>query len=214
MAKENKTLDELHEDVPGEYYDRSIVENPFQRFWHTRRFKEFHSFIKGLHCKHILDVGSHGGRFTYEIAKAFPQAHIRGIDMSSQAIKYAQKKYPQISFNVARAQELPYSSKQFELVTCFEVLEHTEDPDRVIAEVHRVLKKKGNFIALVPAENILFKCIWFLWTHLGPGKVWHHTHVQKFAGTSLDNLLKSAGFKVVNRKRFLLGMLLFIHARK
>ena len=214
MVNQNNSLDEKHENVPGDYYDTSIRENPFQRFWHTRRFREFHSFVKGIQSQKILDVGCHGGRFTQEIAIAFPKAHIDGIDMSVQAISYASKKYPAITFKVARAQRLPYKNKAFDLVTCFEVLEHIEDPDRVVAEVQRVLRKKGNFITLVPAENILFKCIWFLWTHFGPGRVWHHTHVQKFEKKSLDMLLQSEGFTVVKRKVFLMGMLLFIHARK
>jgi len=93
-------------------------------------------------------------------------------------------------------------------------MEHIKSPKLVIREAARVLTKGGDFVILVPSENYLFKIIWYFWTKVGPGRVWNHTHVQEFKNTSLDTLLEKNGFIVLRRKKFLLSMLLLLHARR
>lgn len=46
---------------------------------------------------------------------------------------------------------LPYDSNTFDIVTCFDVIEHfTENPLPLLREVKRVLKKEGTFIMCAP----------------------------------------------------------------
>lgn len=203
-----------HRQVPGDYYHQAVRKNFLQHFWHLRRFKEVKNFLNDIKAKKILDIGCHGGRFTFEISQKFSGSSIDGIDISPVAINFAKKKYPTIHFQVARAEKLPFPTNRFDLVTCLEVLEHVKDPVKVLKEIKRVLKKEGNFIVLIPTMNLLFRLIWFTWVHLGPGRVWRHTHVQKFENDSLDNLLEQAGFKIIKRKLFLSGMLLLIQAKR
>lgn len=208
-------LDLFHENVPGDYYDRALRYNILQRFWHTRRFREVKDLLSRIEPRKILDVGCHGGLFTNEIAGYYKQSAICGIDISPSAIKFARSKYrSKIRFGVGRAERIPYPNDSFDLVTCLEVMEHVDNPTEVVGEIKRVLKEKGHFIVLVPTENLLFKIIWFFWSRFGPGKIWKHTHVQEFINHSLDKLLIKHGFEIANRKSFLLGMLLLIHARK
>jgi ubiquinone/menaquinone biosynthesis C-methylase UbiE len=207
-------LDEAHEEVPGNYYHEAIKINVLQRFWHTQRIKQIRKILENNLSEKILDVGCHGGKLTSEIQKELPKAQIDGIDISKQAIYFAKKKYKKIHFEVGRAEKLPYKANSFNLVTCFEVLEHVPNPEIVISEISRVLKKGGQTIILVPSENLLFQMIWYFWTHFGPGRVWHHTHVQKFDKQKLDELLQVKGFRIKERKQFILGMLLLIHAEK
>lgn len=210
----DRNLDSLQKAVPGDYYDQAIATNLLQRFWHGRRFAEVQNFLNGIKAKRILDIGCHGGRFTFEISKKFQSSAIYGIDVSEAGIEYAQKRYKNMHFYVARAEKLPFRTNYFDMVTCFEVLEHIDEPMKVIREVVRVLKKSGNFIVLIPTENFLFRLIWLIWTHFGLGRVWRHTHVQSFRNHTLDVLLKKSGFAVIKRKSFLLGMLFLIQAKK
>ena len=59
-------------------------------------------------------------------------------------------KTPLVSI-VARAEQIPLASSQFDLVICSQVLEYVFDPTVVIAEVHRVLKPGGCCILSVPS---------------------------------------------------------------
>jgi SAM-dependent methyltransferase len=52
---------------------------------------------------------------------------------------------------VARGEQTPFSSAQFDLVICTQVLEYVPEPGAVIAEIHRVLKPGGCLLLSVPA---------------------------------------------------------------
>lgn len=213
IKKRNLALDRLHEEVPANYYDNAIKRNFFQRFWHGRRFIEAKKYLRTIDAKLILDVGCNSGTFTKQIHNVFPESKIHGIDISRKAIAYAKRKHKHIIFDVAMAEELPFKNSSFDLITCFEVLEHVDFPEKIVKEMSRVLKKEGDIVIIVPTENLLFRAVWALWTIFGPGRIWKHTHVQKFSKNNLDTLLKKSGCRIVKRKTFLLGMLLIIHSR-
>jgi ubiquinone/menaquinone biosynthesis C-methylase UbiE len=49
---------------------------------------------------------------------------------------------------------LQFSDKTFDLVICNQVFEHVRDLDKVLGEIHRVLKPDGTLFALFPAKDI------------------------------------------------------------
>jgi hypothetical protein len=65
------------------------------------------------------------------------------------------------------------------------------------------LTPTGYAVVMVPAETPLFKFLRFIWAKFGKGKVWDHDQVQDLVGKSLDRSVKSAGFRVLQDKRFL-----------
>lgn len=208
------TLDNLHQEVPGNYYTQAIEKNLIQRFWHNRRFKEVKKFLISIKAKNILDIGCHGGIFTDKLYQQFRKSKIHGIDISKEAILFANRTYHNIQFQVSRAEKLPFRKNTFDLVSCFEMLEHVERPQSVIKEVSRVLKKNGYFISMVPTENFIFRVIWSIWSKIGPGRVWKHTHIQKFQNDKLNKSLPKNDFVIIKRKLFLFGMLLIILAKR
>ena len=92
------------------------------------------------------------------------------------------------------------------------MLEHVENPEKIIREIKRVLKRNGKVIILVPTDNFLFRIIWMLWNRIY--HVWNHAHIQSFKSDTLVLLLKKNGFKIEEIKRFNLNMLLLIRASK
>ncbi len=57
---------------------------------------------------------------------------------------------------LAEITDLPFDNGKFELVCAFDVIEHTEDDQRVFSEVSRVLKAGGAFIFSVPLYGELW----------------------------------------------------------
>jgi SAM-dependent methyltransferase len=52
---------------------------------------------------------------------------------------------------VARGEQIPLASAQFDLVICTQVLEYTTEPAHLIAEIHRVLRPGACLMLSVPA---------------------------------------------------------------
>lgn len=84
--------------------------------------------------KSILDVGCGGGQFTMQLARAYPSATIRGIDISTQAIHYANKlldksskRISNVTFSVPETPELNEPPKSFDVVTATLVCHHLSD---------------------------------------------------------------------------------------
>jgi ubiquinone/menaquinone biosynthesis C-methylase UbiE len=199
-------LKEIHEDVPPDFYDASIKTNRIQRYWHGRRFTEvarLASQVDGL----MLDVGCNGGTLTAKISARVKPDRVVGLDISDKAIAYTMQRHPDFDLLVGHAEDLPFRDETFDAIFCSEVLEHVERPARLLTEVKRCLRSNSYAVVVVPAETPLFKFLWFFWTRLGPGRVWHHAHVQDFRGDSLAKLAEEAGFRVTKDKRFMLGML-------
>lgn len=95
--------------------------------------------------KTVLDVGCGAGMLTNALAAAGHSAY--GIDLSASSLEVASQKdtAKQVSYQVASAYSLPFADQTFDVVCAMDVLEHVEEPDRLIAEASRVLKPRGLF---------------------------------------------------------------------
>ncbi len=66
----------------------------------------------------------------------------------------------------------------------------------------------------MPTDIFLFKIAWWFVLHTW-GKHWRETHIQKFdSKNSLSNLVSKSGLRIEEEKKFLLGMLEAVKARK
>lgn len=207
----HKSLLEIHEDVPADHYDQGLKRNIFQKYWHSKRFKEVLSLVKPVEGP-ILDLGCHGGTFTQKVLSKTGSQEIYGVDISPSAIELIKKKIPGGHFQVASAEELPFKNNFFSAVFCLEVLEHVDNPGKALEELSRVLKKGGYALLLVPTDNKLFRWVWFLWTMYYP--VWRHAHVQSYSGNLLEKLVKLSGLKIEKVRLFNNGMLKIVIAKK
>ncbi len=130
------------------------------------RFEFFERYVPNWEGIKVLDIGCGGGLACEFLAKR--GANVSGIDLSLNSIKVAQehakKSNLQIDYQCGVAEDLPYEENTFDVVVCFDVLEHVEDWEKVICEIYRVLNKNGIF--LFDTINKTFKSkfimIWLL----------------------------------------------------
>lgn len=92
-----------------------------------------------------LDVGCGAGFLTHALAQE--GHHVTGLDLSVSSLEVARSLDPSglAQYVVGSATELPFEDASFEVVCAMDLLEHVEDPQRVIAEAARVLKPGGLF---------------------------------------------------------------------
>lgn len=212
-----KSAADLHQQVPPDWYHRSMRNNPFQWLYHTIRMKVVATKIDPVKGK-VLDIGCADGVFTKVILDKTCTKEVIGIDVLKPSINWAKshwKKEKKMKFQVGNAHKLKFPAKQFDAVFAFEIMEHVPDPTQVLKEIKRVLKKNGYIIILVPSESPLFKIVWWFVKKFWWARIWEDTHVQSFhSNNKLTKHVKKAGFKVEEDKYFWLGMLNLVKARK
>lgn len=215
MVSKLKSAEELHENVPPDWYYRSIKENILQRCWHKKRFEEVAKLMEKVDGE-VLDIGSADGMFSKVILDNTKAEKVIGIDVLKNSVDWAKKHWKnnkKLEFRLGDAHKLRFKDERFDAVFSFEVLEHVHDPFHVLLEVKRVLKKGGYAVFLVPSDSLLFRFIWYLWGFYR-GRIWKDTHIQTYRNDYLVYLNKKAGFKVEESKKFLLGMLHAVKVRK
>ena len=197
---DQKQLTKIWNQVPENYYEVEIANNPLKKFWHDQKIKTFEKLVKEKDFKNILDVGCASGRMANEISKIYPKAKITAIDVYKKTINYGKKTYPHIKFIQADAHKLPFNKNSFDLVINYEVIEHVVDPLTVLKEIRRVIKNKGTAIVTMDSGNWLFRIVWWI-SEKTISKVWQGAHLHPFKHTELEKVIKKAGFKI-KRKYF------------
>lgn len=205
----------LHQNVPPDWYRQVIEKSPIHRFWHLTRFREVCSSIEKTKGP-ILDIGCADGTFSKIILEKSGASGLIGIDILARSVAYARKRFARnkkMLFEVADAHNLPYKDESFSAVFAMESVEHMENPKKVLREMYRVVKQGGYVLILVPSENLLFRIGWFFWT-LGPGKIWRGTHTHRIHPAQISGQMQKIGFRILEERSFLFGMLKIIKARK
>ena len=91
----------------------------------------------------ILDLGCGDGQLTARIAAT--GANVIGVDASPQMAAAARTRG--IKVDEAQAESLPYASRTFDAVFSNAALHWVRGQDAMMAEVRRVLKPGGRFVA-------------------------------------------------------------------
>ncbi len=116
--------------------------NPVRYGYFRRKLLE-----RNFSGKRVLDVGCGGGFLSEEFAR--DGFMVTGIDPSPTSVDTARRHAAEgnltIDYRVGRGEALPFPDGSFDVVACCDVLEHVDDPGRVIVEISRVLKPGGLF---------------------------------------------------------------------
>ena len=136
---------------------------------------------------HLLEVGCGRGEFLRGFIRQGLNGY--GTDQSDAATRLC----PEAEIKVANMEEgLPYDDNFFDVVYSKSVIEHFYCPEKVISEIFRVLKPKGQVITLTPD-----------WTHVYKTFYEDYTHRTPFTMTSLRDILLIHGFEQVQVEEFL-----------
>lgn len=113
--------------------------------------------VKG-NPKHALEIGAGTGRLTNHLEKRIgPEAKLVAIDINPAMLDIARMKVnkPNVEFQVADAQALPFPDNSFDFVVCQFGFMFLPDKQKGFNEAWRVLKPGGQFIFVTwdKAEN-------------------------------------------------------------
>jgi 2-polyprenyl-3-methyl-5-hydroxy-6-metoxy-1,4-benzoquinol methylase len=119
---------------------------------HQARYQWATQAVRG---RTVLDAGCGLGYGTVVLAEA-GAAHAIGIDLSAHAIADARAlagSQP-VEYRVGDLHELPFDARAFDLVVCFEAIEHMHDVEGALDEFKRVLVADGLLLISSPNRGI------------------------------------------------------------
>ncbi|HEX4364443.1 MAG TPA: methyltransferase domain-containing protein [Solirubrobacteraceae bacterium] len=132
----------------------AILAHDDSHWWYRGRRRVIRAALDGLQlpaaCA-ILDVGCGSGRMLDEL-RGYGIAS--GLDVSPLAVAAAQARGHVVHLGEAAA--LPFDDASFDLLTCFDVLEHTLDDRGTLRELARVCRPGGTLLVTVPAYESLW----------------------------------------------------------
>lgn len=99
----------------------------------------------------LLDIGCNDGLFLSQAAPRCRQAW--GVDIDHELLGKASAMYPDIRFQYASADRLPFPDASFSAISMLDVLEHLPDARAAMKEVDRVLCPGGRLIISVPHKG-------------------------------------------------------------
>lgn len=127
-------------------------------------------------CRHlrgrVLDVGCGIG----DMVSYRPQTV--GVDVNPKAVAYCRSRG--LTVHQMEPDRLPFPAAGFDAVVLDNVLEHLENPEPLLAEIHRVLRPGGTFLVGVPGEQ---------------GFASDPDHKRHYPEAALIRCLDSAGFE-------------------
>lgn len=93
--------------------------------------------------RRVLDAGCGTGYGAVRLAEA-GASEVVGVDVAAAVVEAARAaEAPGLTFEQGDIARLPYPDSSFDLVTCFEVIEHAPDPSAALGELSRVLAPGG-----------------------------------------------------------------------
>ncbi|MBI1785045.1 class I SAM-dependent methyltransferase [Candidatus Sumerlaeota bacterium] len=118
----------------------------------TRRMLDRHCPALDGKRARLLDIGCGTGLL---LEKQQTTRTTFGLDFSRHALHFSRLRGVE-RLVCGDSQALPFASESFDMVTAFDLVEHVEGDQLLVAEVHRVLRPGGIFLATVPAHPFLW----------------------------------------------------------
>ena len=144
------------------FWDRNAAR--YDRFMRKDRaaYDEMYELIRPVvKAKTVLELATGTGLIAKHIANA--AAHIEATDASPEMIAEAKRdnRSAKLYFSVQDMFCLPYAEESFDVVIVSNALHIVPQPEKALAEIHRVLKDDGVLIAptFTHAENSIFGMI-------------------------------------------------------
>ena len=96
----------------------------------------------------VADLGCGSGAFTHLLARK-GYACV-GLDISPKLVELGRRKYPDLELIEGDVEHLPFPDASLDGILLSGIVHHLPDPSRCAAEVFRVLRPGGRFVAFDP----------------------------------------------------------------
>jgi len=145
--------------------DRLAREHPIDAYYaaspwpirlvERRRLQIIRAMVGEAVGQDVLEVGSGGGH----VLRLFPRARLTAADVSQVFLDTARKNLAgyDVRFLHGEIQRLDLPARSFDRIICTEVLEHTVDPEAILARLAELLRPGGVAVITVPNDPLILR---------------------------------------------------------
>jgi glycosyltransferase involved in cell wall biosynthesis/ubiquinone/menaquinone biosynthesis C-methylase UbiE len=118
---------------------------------HLHRYAFASHFVKG---KNVLDLASGEGYGTYILSEK--ANYVVGVDIDTDTVEHAKNTYKKenIEFKTGSILDIPVEGEKiYDVIVCFEAMEHVKEHEALFSEIKRLLKDDGLLIVSTPNKQ-------------------------------------------------------------
>ncbi len=161
MIGKNSDKEFKVEDYEEFYENHQFVETTEEDSYNVHeiipRFGWGFDMVEEYQPKNLLDLGTLEGSFPITIARHFGIPTV-GVDLTKDGIALAKSRAQKLGVDATFLQgtieehleKLWGLKKKFDMITCFEVIEHVKDPQRLLGLIDKVLAPGGHVLISTP----------------------------------------------------------------
>lgn len=135
--------------------------------------------------KTFFEIGCGTGFVLSAVERSFPHVRLYGSDIHTSGLAFASSRIMNARLFQMDARKIPFED-EFDVIGCFDVLEHVQEDEQVLAQLHRAVHPEGGVILTVPQHK-------FLWSYRDE----YSHHVKRYSAHDLTSKLDRSGFKVI-----------------
>jgi len=193
------------------------------------RFPKIGYFLKkNFNTQDLLKIVDIGGVIHYYdlLNFLFPKSNIILLNINKQDLKGCKNGI------LADGTSLPFKPETFDIVLCLDLIEHLIDPDSLLIEVYKILKKEGVFLITSPNLADFYSRLVFLFGYTPyaynpsirykvaspftkfrtiAGEMYIPDHKSVFTYKGLKEILRLRGFKVIYEDGFTYAVDCFVY---
>lgn len=137
----------------------------------------------------LLDIGCGEGYFLHYAERVY---ETYGMDISDYCVNETLSRTNKSTVSTGDITKINYADKYFDIVTCFDIMEHVSNYEDALQECNRILKERGILVMRVPNTSSLGhkwkKEEWFAYKD--------ETHVNLLPKEKWLEVIKKQGFEI------------------
>lgn len=143
----------------------------------------------------FLEVGCGTGFVLSGIARVCPKLVLSGSEIFLAGLSHAAERVPSAHFMQIDARRVPFVEK-FDAIGAFDVLEHINEDETVLAQLHNAIKPGGVLLLTVPQHP-------WLWSASDE----YACHVRRYTRAEIEQKVLTAGFELLRSTSFVTSLL-------
>lgn len=190
IKEHNVNIENIYEKYSIKH-NKAVVSFKKNFYW-TRQVQRIEKILN-REISSVLDIGCRTGDFLMHFTKSIVR---EGVELSKNSAEIAKRR------NLVVYQDFVENinfDKQYDIVTCYALLEHLLEPLTFLDKLSNIVSTKGVLVIMIPTYECFKRWIIDTFTSV---RWWMYSppqHLNLFSGKFLDRYLAKNNFKLVDR---------------